>query len=154
MWEKLKEINSIKGVWGYFVCDNTGKILEREMPVVFMKHVAMMGKEVTQVVGLLESLKRSPENLDLLFEDGRVMVRDLGNCTLVIFCDPNVEIPVLKQKVNVVISEITGDSKIQELLKKGEWRRRRLLQKEYLGQEYKEILDQLIPEDVKPDAPA
>jgi hypothetical protein len=154
MKEKLREINSIKGVWGYFVCDNTGKVLEREMPVVFMKHVAKMGKEVTQVVGLLESLKRSPENLDLLFEDGRVMVRDLRNCTLVIFCDPNVEIPMLRQKVNVVISEITGDSKIQELLQKGEWRRRRLLQKEYLGQEYKEILDQLIPEDVKPDASA
>jgi hypothetical protein len=154
MKEKLQEINSIKGVWGYFVCDNTGSILEREMPVVFMKHVSMMGKEVTQVVGLLESLKRSPENLDLLFEDGRVMVRDLRNCTLVIFCDPNVDIPMLRQKVNVVISEITGDSKIQELLQKGEWRRRRLLQKEYLGQEYKEILDQLIPEDVKPDASA
>jgi hypothetical protein len=154
MKEKLKEINSIKGVWGYFVCDNTGKILEREMPVVFMKHVSMMGKEVTQVVGLLESLKRSPENLDLLFEDGRVMVRDLRSCTLVIFCDPNVDIPMLRQKVNVVISEITGDSKIQELLQKGEWRRRRLLQKEYLGQEYKEILDQLIPEDVEPDASA
>jgi hypothetical protein len=61
---------------------------------------------------------------------------------------------MLRQKVNVVISEITGDSKIQELLQKGEWRRRRLLQKEYLGQEYKEILDQLIPEDVKPDASA
>jgi hypothetical protein len=154
MKEKLKEINAIKGVWGYFICDNTGKILEREMPVVFMKHVGMMGKEVTQVVGLLESLKRSPENLDLLFEDGRVMVRDLRNCTLVIFCDPNVDIPMLRQKVTAVISEITGDLKIQELLKKGEWRRRRLLQKEYLGQEYKEILDQLIPEDVKPDASA
>jgi hypothetical protein len=154
MKEKLKEINSIKGVWGYFVCDNTGKILEREMPVVFMKHLTMMGKEVTQVVGLLESLRRSPENLDLLFEDGRVMIRDLRNCTLVIFCDPNVEIPMLRLKINVVISEITGDSKIQELLQKGEWRRRRLLQKEYVGQEYKEILDQLIPEDVKPDASA
>ncbi len=154
MKEKLKEINSIKGVWGYFVCDNTGKILEREMPVVFMKHLALMGKEVTQVVGLLESLKRSPENLDLLFEDGRVMIRDLRNCTLVIFCDPNVDIPMLRLKINVVISEITGDSKIQELLQKGEWRRRRLLQKEYVGQEYKEILDQLIPEDVKPDASA
>jgi hypothetical protein len=154
MKEKLKEINSIKGVWGYFVCDNTGKILEREMPVVFMKHLGMMGKEVTQVVGLLESLRRSPENLDLLFEDGRVMIRDLRNCTLVIFCDPNVDIPMLGSKINVVISEITGDSKIQELLQKGEWRRRRLLQKEYLGQEYKEILDQLIPEDVKRDASA
>jgi len=154
MKEKLQEINSLKGVWGYFICDNTGKILEREMPVVFMKHLAMMGKEVTQVVGLLESLRRSPENLDLLFEDGRVMITSLRNCTLVIFCDPNVDIPMLRLKINVVISEITGDSKIQELLQKGEWRRRRLLQKEFLGQEYGEILNQLIPEDVHPDASA
>lgn len=154
MKEKLQEINSLRGVWGYFICDNTGKILEREMPVVFMKHLAMMGKEVTQVVGLLESLRRSPENLDLLFEDGRVMITSLRNCTMVIFCDPNVDITMLRSKVNMVISEITGDSKLQELLQKGEWRRRRLLQKEYLGQEYKELLDQLIPEDVKPDASA
>lgn len=154
MKEKLQEINALRGVWGYFICDNTGKILEREMPVVFMKHLAMMGKEVTQVVGLLESLRRSPENLDLLFEDGRVMITSLRNCTLVIFCDPNVDVSMLRSKVNVVISEIPGDSKLQELLQKGEWRRRRLLQKEYLGQEYKEILDQLIPEDVKPGASA
>jgi hypothetical protein len=154
MKEKLREINSIKGVWGYFLCDNTGKILEREMPIVFMKHLPMMGKEVTQVAGLMESLSRSSENLDLLFEDGRVMIRSLKSFALVVFCDPNVDIPMLRLKVNVAISEITEDSNIQELLQKGEWRRRRLLQKEYLGKEYREILNQLLPEDVMPDTPA
>ena len=154
MKDKLKEINSIKGVWGYFLCDNTGKILEREMPIVFMKHLGMIGKEVTQVVGLLESLRKSPENLDLLFEDGRVMIRSLKKFILVVFCDPNVDIPMLRLKTNVVISEVNGDSKMQELLQKGEWRRRRLLQKEHLGQEYREILNQLVPEDVKPDTSA
>ena len=154
MKEKLKEINSIKGVWGYFLCENTGKILEREMPIVFMKHLAIMGKEVTQVVGLLESLSRGPENIDLLFEDGRVMIRSLKNFTLVVFCDPNVDIPMLRLKINVVISEISGDSKMQELLQKGGWRRRRLLQKEYLDQEYREILKQLVPEDVNASSSA
>ncbi len=142
------EINSLKGVWGYFLCDNMGKILEREMPVVFMKHLAMMGREVTQVIGLLENLSRSPEYLELLFEDGRVMIMSLKNFTLLVFCDPNVDIPTVRSKMNVVISEIQGDPKIQELLEKGEWRRRRLLQKEYLNGEYTGILDQLVPEDV------
>jgi len=72
----------------------------------------------------------------------------------VVFCDPNVDIPMLRLKTNVVISEIAGDQKIRELLQKGEWRRRRLLQKEYLGQEYSEILNQLVPEEANPDAPA
>jgi hypothetical protein len=148
MKEKLKEINSLKGVWGYLLCDNMGKILEREIPIVFMKHLAMMGKEVTQVIGLLENLNRSPEKVELLFEDGRVMIMSLKNLTLVVFCDPNVDVPVLRSKMNVVISELMGDSKMQELLQKGEWRRRRLLQKEYLIQEYQEILDQLVPEDM------
>ncbi|UCD71548.1 MAG: hypothetical protein JSW70_00755 [Syntrophobacterales bacterium] len=154
MKEKLEEINAIKGVWGYFICDNTGKILEREMPIVFMKHLAMMGKEVTQVVGLLESLIRSSENIDLLFEDGRVTIRSLKNFTLVVFCDPNVDIPMLRLKINVLISEISEDSKMQELLEKGEWRRRRLLQKEYLNKEYREILKQLVPEDTNPSTSA
>lgn len=154
MKEKLEEINSIIGVWGYVLCDNTGKILEKEMPMVFMKHLAIMGKEVTQVVGLLETMSKSSENLDLLFEDGRVMIRSLKNFTLAVFCDPNVDIPMLRLKTNVVVSEITGDPKMQELLQKGEWRRRRLLQKEYLGKEYREILSQLIPEDAKPDTSA
>jgi len=148
MKEKLMEINSLKGVWGYFLCDNMGKILEREMPIVFMKHLGMMGKEVTQVIGLLENLSRSPENLELLFEDGRVMIMSLKNFTLVVFCDPNVDIPTLRSKMNVVISEIQGNPKMQELLQKGEWKRRRLLQKEYLSGEYREILDQLVPEDM------
>lgn len=154
MKEKLEEINSIKGVWGYVLCDNTGKILEREMPIVFMKHLATMGKEVTQVVGLLETLSKSPENLDLLFEDGRVMVKSLKNFTLVVFCDLNVDVPMLRLKTNVVVSEITGNPKMQELLQKEGGRRRRLLQKEYLGKEYREILSQLVPEDAKPDTSA
>ena len=103
------EVNSLKGVWGYLLCDNMGKILEKEMPIVFMKHLGMMGKEVTQVIGLLENLSRSSENLELLFEDGRVMIMSLKNFTLVVFCDPNVDIPTLRSKMNVVISEIQGN---------------------------------------------
>jgi predicted regulator of Ras-like GTPase activity (Roadblock/LC7/MglB family) len=154
MEDKLTEMNSIKGVWGYFVCDNMGRILAREMPIVFMKHLAMVGKEVTQVIGLLENLSRSPENLELLFEDGRVMIMSLKNFTLVVFCDPNVDIPMLRSKMDVVISEITQNSKMQELFQKGEWRRRRLLQKEYLNREYREILDQLVPDDMNPSTSA
>jgi len=154
MKEKLKEINSLKAVWGYFLCDNTGKILEKEMPIVFMKHITMMGKEVTQVVGLLESLSRSTESLDILFEDGRVLIRSLKHYILAVFCDPNVDIPMLKEKIHVLISEISGDAKMQELLQKGEGRRRRLLQKEYLDKEYREILNQLVPEEGQPDTSA
>jgi len=154
MEDKLTEMNSIKGVWGYFLCDNMGRILAREMPIVFMKHLAMVGKEVTQVIGLLENLSRSPENLELLFEDGRVMIMSLKNFTLVVFCDPNVDIPMLRSKMDVVISEITQNSKMQELLEKGEWRRRRLLQKEYLNREYREILNQLVPDDMNPSTSA
>jgi hypothetical protein len=150
MEEKLMEINSLKGVWGYFLCDNMGKILEREMPIVFMKHLAMVGKEVTQVIGLLENLSRSPENLELLFEDGRVLIMSLKTFTLVVFCDPNVDIPMVRSKMDGVISEIMGNSKMQELLQRGEWKRRRLLQKEYLNREYREILDQMVPEDMNP----
>ena len=154
MEDKLTEMNSIKGVWGYFLCDNMGRILAREVPIVFMKHLAMVGKEVTQVIGLLENLSRSPENLELLFEDGRVMIMSLKNFTLVVFCDPNVDIPMLRSKMDVVISEITQNSKMQELLEKGEWRRRRLLQKEYLNREYREILNQLVPDDMNPSTSA
>jgi hypothetical protein len=150
MEDKLLEINSLKGVWGYFLCDNMGKIVAREIPVVFMKHLAMMGKEATQVIGLLENLSRGPEDLEFLFEDGRVMIMSLKNFILVVFCDPNVDMPMLRSKMNAVISEIMGNSKMQEKLQKGEWRRRRLLQKEYLNQEYREILDELVPEDMNP----
>jgi hypothetical protein len=146
--DNLKEVNSLEGVWGHFLCDNTGKIREKEMPIVFMKHLPMMAKEVTQAIGLLESLSRNPENLDLLFEDGRVVITSGKNFTLVVFCDPNVDISVLRSKISGVISGIMGDSKSKELLQKGEWRRRRLLQKEYLNEEYAQILDQLVPEDM------
>ena len=154
MKEKLMEINSLNGVWGFFLCDNMGKILAREMPIVFMKHLAMTGKEVTQVIGLLENLSNSTGNLEFLFEDGRVMVMSVKNFTLVVFCDPNVDISMLRSKMNVIISEIQGSSKIQELVQKGEWKRSRLLQKEYLNQEYREILDQLVPEDISSSTPS
>lgn len=147
MKEKLREINSLDGVWGYFLCDNTGKILEKEMPVVFLKKLGTAGRETTQVIGLLESLDRTSESLDLLFDDGRLLIMSPKNFTFVVFCDPNIDIGMLRAKVNGVISHIQGDAKTQELFQKREWRRR-LLQKEYLSEEYKEILGQLVPEDV------
>jgi hypothetical protein len=148
MKEKLREVNSLDGVWGYFVCDNTGKILEKEMPVVFLKKLGTAGREITQVVGLLESLDRTSESLDLLFDDGRLLIMSPNNFTIVVFCDPNVDVATLRTKMNGVISQIQGDAKTQEIFQKGEWKRRRLLQKEYLNEEYKEILGQLVPEDV------
>lgn len=147
MKEKLREINSLDGVWGYFLCDNTGKILEKEMPVVFLKKLGTAGREITQVIGLLESLDRASESLDLLFEDGRLLIISPKNFTLVVFCDPNVDVSTLRTKMNEVISQIQGDAKTQEVFQKKEWKRRRLLQKEYLSEEYKEILGQLVPEE-------
>lgn len=147
MKEKLREINSLDGVWGYFLCDNTGKILEKEMPVVFLKKLGTAGRETTQVIGLLESLDRASESLDLLFEDGRLLIMSPKNFTFVVFCDPNVDVSTLRTKMNEVISQIQGDAKTQELFQKKEWKRRRLLQKEYLSEEYKEILGQLVPEE-------
>ena len=128
--------------------------MAKEMPVVFMKHLPMTGREVTQVIGLLENLSNSSGNLEFLFEDGRVLVMSVKNFTLVVFCDPNVDISMLRSKMNVIISEIQGSSKIQELVQKGEWKRRRLLQKEYLNEEYREILDQLVPEDISSSTPS
>jgi hypothetical protein len=147
MKKKLREINSLDGVWGYFLCDNTGKILEKEMPVVFLKKLGTAGRETTQVIGLLESLDRTSESLDLLFDDGRLLIMSPKNFTFVVFCDPNIDIGMLRAKMNGVISHIQGDAKTQELFQKREWRRR-LLQKEYLSEEYREILGQLVPEDV------
>ncbi|MFX1537222.1 MAG: hypothetical protein ACFFDI_23695, partial [Promethearchaeota archaeon] len=49
-------------------------------------------------------------------EDGRVMVMSVKNFTLVVFCDPNVDISMLRSKMNMIISEIQGSSKIQELV--------------------------------------
>ena len=148
MKEKLKEINSLDGVWGYFLCDNTGRILEKEMPVVFLKKLGMIGREVTQVIGLLESLDRAPEILDLLFDDGRLLIMSPKSFIFVVFCDPNIDVALLRPKMNEVISHIQGDSKMKDLLQKGEWKRRRLLQKEYLSEEYREIIGQFAPEEV------
>jgi len=148
MKEKLREINSLDGVWGYFLCDNTGKILEKEMPIVFLKKLGAVGREVTQVIGLLESLDRAPEILDLLFDDGRLLIMFPKNFSFVVFCDPNMDVAMVRTKMNEVISQIQGDSKMKDLLQKGEWKRRRLLQKEYLSEEYREIIGQLAPEEV------
>ena len=73
----LREINQLPGVRGSFICDGNGLVLSSAMPETDPQEVDNIGREVVQVVGLLQMLGEETGILDFLFSDGRILVNGL-----------------------------------------------------------------------------
>ena len=97
MQEILQDINAVVGVTGSFVCDGDGQILTKLLPEIFDDDLLTpVGQSLAQTVAGLElTRRRKVSDLDLLYRDGRLMVKNLRVGYLCILCVPNVNVPLL-----------------------------------------------------------
>lgn len=108
MQELLREIESVVGVRGAFLCSPEGEILASTL-----KGEADPGK-ITAVArtinrtfeGLRLARRRKVQELDLVFEKGRLVVKNLAEGCLVIECTPNMNVPLLNMTVNLVLRKL------------------------------------------------
>ena len=141
----LKEMNELPGVRGSFVCDREGAVLSTAMPEPYLTQVERIGREVVQVVALMQMLGEETDILDFLFSDGRILVNGLRDFSLIVFCEPDVDISMVRLRSNVTLGEIRRDSRFKKHMEKVSRTKQGTLGGRGLAESYQQIIKKLKP---------
>lgn len=116
MEEALAEINAVAGVRGSFVCDNLGTMIVSAVMTGLDASFDAIGREVTQTMAALETTGEAVSELDFAYEGARLVAHDLEKAVLVVLCEPEVEIAMLRLTLSVVMARLKGDAETQSRL--------------------------------------
>ena len=104
----LEDINAVVGVTGCFVCDSEGEVLASVLPGVFGETALTAGRTAMQtILGLQTTRHRRVNDLDLLYREGRIIVKSLGEGCLCILCVRNINVPLLNLTANLAVKKLT-----------------------------------------------
>lgn len=110
----LQDVNGVVGVTGSFVCDGEGKVLAQALPSVFdgatLSTVARIAAQT--LAGLETARRRKVTDLDLVYGDGRLVVKNLKNGCLCILCVRNINVPLLNLTANLAARKLSERIKI------------------------------------------
>jgi predicted regulator of Ras-like GTPase activity (Roadblock/LC7/MglB family) len=141
----LKEINELPGVRGSFICDGHGMVLSSAVPEMLQPKVDTIGREVVQVIALLQILGEDTEVIDFLFSDGRILFNGLPDLSLIVFCDPNVDISMVRLKSHVTLAEIRRRGGFKKQVQKVFKAKRDRPSTQELDESYQQIIKKLRP---------
>lgn len=114
MEEGLREILAVSEVEGCLLFDNQGRLLRSEGAISHNQHEwDGVGEVLVQTLATLESGYKKFTDLDISFMDKRLVMRDLEKVILVVICDPELDIALLRLTLNVVINRWKENSKVQ-----------------------------------------
>jgi predicted regulator of Ras-like GTPase activity (Roadblock/LC7/MglB family) len=108
----LKEINAVLGVHGSFVCYPDGSIVAKVMPShISDEQLTLVARVAAQTFQALDISRRRTDEADLVFEQGRLVLKNLRNGILVILCARTLSLPLLNLTVTPVSKRITAELK-------------------------------------------
>lgn len=112
----LKDINTVVGVVGCYVCDNEGQVLASDMPELFDESIlSSVGRIITQTLaGLAIARRRRVAEIDLIYDQTRFMAKNLGEACLCILSTRNVNVPLLNLTAKVASRKLLLLLKSQE----------------------------------------
>ena len=111
----LQSVSAVVGVTGYFVCDGEGRVLASAWPNVLDEAMLTdMGRTITQTIAGLEATRRRKVgDLDLLYREGRLVVKNLRPGCLAILCVPTTNVPLLNLTANLAVRKLRETLKEQ-----------------------------------------
>lgn len=106
----LAEIAGFSGVECAFVCDAGGRVLAARPELrKSSPEIAEAGRVALATFSSLSALGESPEELDLSFEKGRVIVRSAGPlASLAVVCQPSVNSLMLRLRTVAAVAAIAA----------------------------------------------
>ncbi|MBI5304305.1 MAG: hypothetical protein HY868_19385 [Chloroflexi bacterium] len=104
----LKEINHVLGVTGSLICLGDGTVSAQALPAQFdASHADMMARLASQTFQALDSFGQRITEADLMYGQGRLILKNLPHGILVILCARNINIPLLNLSTTNAIKKIT-----------------------------------------------
>jgi predicted regulator of Ras-like GTPase activity (Roadblock/LC7/MglB family) len=112
----LADINAVAGVKGSFVCDAKGALAAQALPESLDEaRVLLAARTILQTIeGLETTRRRKVQELDILFRDARMVVKNLRVGCLYVVCARNINVPLLNLTADL------SAKKLAEILKQPE----------------------------------
>jgi len=116
--ERFRDITSVAGVRGCFICDNQGRVLAHSfVDDRNMTPIGDVGREAVLTAAVFGRVGESVSEFDVTFTGVRMIVRDLDNGLLVLLCEPQVEIAMLRLTLNVAAGQLKDDRELRSRLR-------------------------------------
>lgn len=108
MEDILTDIGAVLGVTGCFVCDTDGQILASTLSHLLAEgDLSTVGRSISQTTaGLVTSRRRKVQEIDLLYSEGRMVVKPLRGGCLCVLCARNMNVPLLNLTVDVAARKL------------------------------------------------
>lgn len=109
MQQNLADINAVSGVLGSFVTDAEGTVVARALSHTFEESdLQLAARTLSQTLEGLETTKRRKvHELDIVFRDSRMLVKNLHPGCLYVVCARNINVPLLDLTANVAARKLT-----------------------------------------------
>lgn len=128
MKDKLEEINSVAGVKTSFFYFNDGEVVYQSLPPGFDQDTfTEIAKDFVQMAAIMDRLQSVINDYDLKFDNGRLLAFTHHNYNLIVLCEANVSLAMLRLTINVAIADLEADKKFQKRVAKVEATRRSFL---------------------------
>ncbi len=116
MEQMLQDLAGVVGVKGAFVyADKGGLLASFQSEGLDAAKLPEVGKTFTRTLEALKAARRRKVNeLDLLYAEGRLVVKNLGAACLVVVCVPTINVPLLNLTANVVARKLQESLKARE----------------------------------------
>jgi predicted regulator of Ras-like GTPase activity (Roadblock/LC7/MglB family) len=104
----LKEINTVVGVAGSFICDNEAHVLAFNMPELFDESIlSNVGRIMIQTLASLSiARRRKIAEIDLVYNQSRFIAKNLGEGCLCILCTRKINLPLLNLTATVAAKKL------------------------------------------------
>ena len=116
MEDILKDINAVVGATGSFVCNSEGQVSASALPDLFDETIlSTVGRTMAQTMaGLATARRRKIGDIDLVYDQGRLIAKNLGEDCLCILCARNINMPLLNLTANVAAKKLAARLKGRE----------------------------------------
>ena len=143
MENTLKDMNDLPGGRGSCICDADGTVISTAMPDALSSQIGHVGREVVQVIALLHMLGEETDVVDFLFSDGRVLVNGFNDFSLIVFCETDTDVAMVRLESNVILGEIRRDGRFKKHTQKVSKPRGDLVGGKGLAESYQQIIKKL-----------
>jgi predicted regulator of Ras-like GTPase activity (Roadblock/LC7/MglB family) len=112
MESTLAEVNAVLGVNGSFVCLMDGSIAAQAMPEKYSgEPLNLAARVASQTLHALETSGQRVIEADLIYGNGRLVIKNLRGGALVILCARNVNLPLLNLTAKVAVKKLAAELK-------------------------------------------
>lgn len=109
----LSDVNAVVGVTGSFIADRKGKILARALPPTYDgASLELVARTMMQTfTGLETARRRKVGDIDVVFKDGRLLMKPFGDGCVGILTAPRINVALLNLTANVAVRKIHEETK-------------------------------------------